>query len=144
MSQSSQSQPVGNASTDDRSPEPAPESWNEALSALITSRAAIFQAESKTAVRQTVSNLLKWTVAGLFLLFAWALMVVAIMYAMVSSMAWQWHWVIIGTSLFHLLVAAVLLATTKSKRHGYFPITRSEFLKDSEWLKNFQKQKSND
>jgi hypothetical protein len=143
MAQSSQSDPVGTA-TKEHAPDSPPASWNEALAILITTRAAILQTESKIAARHVVSSILKWIIAGLFMLFAWMLMIIAIMSVLVSSMDWKWHWVITGAGLFHLLVAAVLLATVKPDKHGYFPITRSEFLKDSEWLKNFQKQKSND
>jgi len=143
MAQSSQSEPVGTA-TREPTPDPPPASWNEALATLITTRAAIFQTESKIVACHAVSSVLKWIISGFFLLFAWMLMIIAIMTVLVSSMDWKWHWVITGAGLFHLLVAAVLLATVKPDKHGYFPITRSEFLKDSEWLKNFQKQKSND
>lgn len=143
MAPSSQSEPVDAASTD-HPPESSPASWNEALAALITTRTAIIQSESKTALQHLSSGLIKLIVAGLFLMFAWLLVCVVIMSALVSSMDWQWHWVACGACLFHLLVAAILLATAKSEKHGYFPITRSEFHKDSEWLKNFQKQKSND
>jgi len=143
MTQFNHSDPGGTASPGPL-PHSSPGSWNEALSALLTARATILQAEAKIAGKNAVFSLLKWIAAGVLLLFAWLLLVAGIIASLVLAMDWPLHWVILGASLTHLIVAAILMAAAKSKQQSYFPITRAEFTKDSEWLKNFHKSKSND
>jgi uncharacterized membrane protein YqjE len=124
--------------------EPAPQNWREAVVALIATRVTIFEAESREASRQMTGSLVKLVTAAVFALFAWLLLVGAIIGILAAIFGWPWYWTTLGACGIHLLAAFILLTRARAGSRNHFPVTRSEFLKDREWLKNFQKRKSND
>jgi uncharacterized membrane protein YqjE len=50
----------------------------------------------------------------------------------------KWHFVAIGAAIFHLLLAGVAAAVLRRPSAASFPLTKSELLKDREWLLNLK------
>lgn len=50
----------------------------------------------------------------------------------------KWHFVAIGAAIFHLLIAGIAAAVLRGPSAASFPLTKSELLKDREWLLNLK------
>lgn len=117
-----------------------PTNWKEALSVLASARSAILKIEGKKAASDVVKKIVLAIVAVLGLLFAWILL----MFGLVGGLAalclmnwWQASFVVGGG---HILIAIILLLVAKAIGSEPFPITRKEFEKDREWLKQLKQQ----
>jgi uncharacterized membrane protein YqjE len=50
----------------------------------------------------------------------------------------KWYFVAIGAAVFHLLLAGIAAALLRKPSAASFPLTKSELLKDREWLLNLK------
>jgi len=115
-------------------------SWLEAILGLIESRAAIISLESKDALGMAITKLVLLLVC-LFCSFAtWALIVVATIGCLAGATAWKWHQITFAMAGLHILIALVAFLIAKRKKPAPFPVTRSEFEKDREWLIQLKNQ----
>lgn len=137
--------PLAEHGTADRNGEsPLPANWKEALLSLVSSRIALIQLESKEAAGHAAQRAAALIAAILCLFFTWALLLAGTIAIVSTSTGWQWGWVAIGAAAIHLLVAMIFASVAKSHGTSAFPVTRSEFQKDREWIENLQKtRKSN-
>ena len=122
-----------------------PANWREALMALIASRIALIELESKDAVRQSARSAVMIVAAVFCGIFAWALLLAGGVSLIAVTADWPWYLVALGVAALHLLVAFILIKLAKPAAITAFPVTRSEFKKDRQWIENFHpSQKSND
>jgi uncharacterized membrane protein YqjE len=123
---------------------PLPSNWQEALLSLIVSRVALIQLESKDAINDGVRRATCIVAAVICAFFAWALLLAGGIAAISNFTGWPWYWLAIAAAAAHLLASIGFARTMKAPCHPSFPVTRSEFQKDREWLENIQKtRKSN-
>ena len=123
-------------------PFPAPPAnWRVALMDLIASRLALIQLESKDLVRQGIRHVICLVAACFCLFFTWALGVAGLVALIAHAAGWPWHWVALAAAGLHLLSAVILAQLAKPAGVSAFPVTRSEFQKDREWIENLQKTK---
>jgi hypothetical protein len=124
---------------------PFPANWREAILTLIASRIALIQLESKDTAADGARRLIR-IVAGVgCVLFSWALLLAGGIAAISHATGWPWYWIAMTAAAVHLQAAFIFAQSAKTPGRPPFPITRSEFQKDREWLENFQKtRKSND
>lgn len=130
----------------DADPYPAPpENWRVALMDLIASRLALIQLETKDVARRGIRGVILIAAACACLFFTWALLLAGGISLIAHTAGWPWYWVAIGAAALHLLLAGVLAQLARPAGVTAFPVTRSEFQKDREWIENFkQTRKSND
>ncbi|GAA5119127.1 phage holin family protein [Luteolibacter yonseiensis] len=122
-------------------PQP-PANWREALMALIASRVALIQLESKDVAKAGIRSAIYLAATFVCVLSTWALFLAGGI-ALVSELTrWPWSLVALSAAALHLLAAFILVRLAKPKGTPAFPVTRSEFQKDREWIENFQKTKS--
>jgi uncharacterized membrane protein YqjE len=125
--------------------DPVPNNWREAIMGLIASRISLIQLESKDVGKGAVKWALLIAAACGCLFSAWMLLLAGGVAAVADVTQWQWYWVAMGAALLHLMAAIILFRLLKPSENPVFPVTRSEFQKDREWIENFQKiKKSND
>jgi len=122
------------ASAQSRAQASAAPGWSEALGALVGSRIALIQLESKAAARQAGELVALIAAVALATLFAWALLLAGGIAALAAATAWPWYWIALAAAVIHAVAAAVGLRRAKSTARPAFPITRAEFHKDREWL----------
>ena len=123
----------------------SPANWREALMALIASRIALIELESKDAVRHGARSAVMLVAAVICVVFAWALLLAGGVSLIAVAADWPWYWVALGLAALHLLVAFILVKLAKPAAITAFPVTRSEFNKDRQWIENFHlTKKSND
>lgn len=135
--------PQGMESPPSRGPGPfePPADWRQAIAGLVTARIAIFEAEARVASRQAARRGALSGAAAAALFFTWALLVTAAIGGLVSITGWGWHWPALIAALLHAAAAALLFRAARAAGSPAFPITRSEFQKDREWLESFQNPK---
>lgn len=108
--------------------------WLEAILGLIESRAGIISLEAKEALAMGIARLVPLLVF-LFSAFAtWALIVVATIGCLAGATAWKWHQVAFAMAALHVIIAVFAFLIAKKRKPAPFPVTRSEFEKDREWL----------
>ncbi len=130
---------LGTASAD---PAVAPAGWSEAVAAMVKSRLGIIQIESKKVISQLVRCLIFIVIACVGAFFGYAFLIAGLVTLIANKAHWPWAYVALGAALIHLVVAGILGMLAKPALAGAFAVTRAEFQKDSEWLKNFQKTKN--
>jgi len=112
---------------------------------LIASRVTLIQLESKEAAGEAGRRIAYLIAAVCAAVFAWALLIAGLVAILSESIGRPWSWVAVGFALLHLLAGLLLARLAKPSGAPAFPITRSEFQKDREWIENFkQTRKSND
>jgi len=121
-----------------------PSNWGEALAALISSRIALIELESKEAARGGARRAASIIAAIICMFFTWALLLAGGIAAVSASTGWPWYWVAFSCAIVHFVAAIIFFKTAKRSAQSTFPVTRSEFQQDREWIKNLQKpRKSN-
>lgn len=121
-----------------------PSNWGEALMGLVSSRIALIELECKEAARGGARRALSIVAAIICVFFTWALLLAGGIAAIAASTGWVWYWVAIAGAAIHLVAAIIVFNRAKPSGQSAFPVTRSEFQKDREWIENLQKtRKSN-
>lgn len=116
--------------------------WLEAIFGLIESRAAIISLEAKDAVGNGLAKLVPLLVCLFCVFAAWALTVAAAIGCLANATDWKWYEITCAMAALHIIMAVVALLIVKKRKPAPFPVTRSEFEKDREWL--IQLKKRND
>jgi len=106
----------------------------EAIIGLFETRAAIVSLEAKDALSSALAKLVPLLLCLFCVFAAWALTVAAIIGCLTGATDWKWHQITFAMAGVHILIAAVALLVAKAKKPAPFPVTRSEFEKDREWL----------
>jgi len=121
--------------------EPQPTGFKSSLHALVSARIALIRHEVKQAMKDRARAVTSLMVAALLIFFCWALLLAGSIAAIAIATGWQWHLVALCFAALHLMAAIVLVksASTAAKSDP-FPITRSEFKKDCEWLESLQNE----
>jgi uncharacterized membrane protein YqjE len=112
--------------------------WAEAIFGLIESRAAIISLEAKEAAGNGLAKLVPLLVCLFCAFAAWALIVAAAIGCLADAMDWKWYQLTFAMAALHVLIAVIALLIAKKKKPAPFPVTRSEFEKDREWLKQLK------
>lgn len=113
--------------------------------ALIASRIALIELESKDAIKQGARSAIMIVAAVICAVFAWALLLAGGISLIAVAADWPWYWVALGAAALHLLAGFILVKLAKPSPGTAFPVTRSEFNKDRQWIENFHPtKKSND
>ncbi len=115
-------------------------SWLDAILGLIESRAAIISLEAKDAVGNGLAKLVPLLIALFCVFVAWALIVVAVIGCLASALDWEWYLITFAMAALHIVIAVVALLIAKKPTPAPFPVTRSEFEKDREWLIQLKNQ----
>lgn len=108
--------------------------WVKAIFGLIETRAVIVSLEAKDAFGLALSKLIPLVLCLFCLFAAWALAVAGAIGCLTAATDWKWHQITFAMAGVHILIAGVALLVAKAKKPAPFPITRSEFEKDREWL----------
>lgn len=110
--------------------------------ALIASRVDLIELEAKELGRVAIRRGILFATAFVCVLSTWALVLVGGI-ALIADLAnWPWSWVALSAAALHLLVAFILVRMAKPSGGRTFPVTRSEFKKDREWIENLHKTKN--
>jgi cytochrome bd-type quinol oxidase subunit 2 len=118
--------------------------WSEALFTLCASRIALIVLESKEVAQHIARRILLMVAIAVCVLFMWALVLAAAIAAIAESLSCPWYFIALAAAAAHWLAAVFLVRASQRPSKPAFPVTRSEFLKDREWIKNLQKSpKSN-
>jgi uncharacterized membrane protein YqjE len=118
-----------------------PANWREALMGLVSSRLALIELEAKDAAKSGVRRVVFLVGVCGCLFFTWALLLVGLVPLIADATGWPWSKVALGAAGVHLLVALIFYKLAKPSEAPSFPVTRTEFQKDREWIENFQKTK---
>jgi len=108
--------------------------WQSALLKLLSSRVAIISCEGKDTLVSLRDKSLPLLVGVCALLVAWIMAMAAAVGFLADVLVWKWFQAAFATAAFHFLVALLAFAIARSKKITGFPVTSSEFKKDSEWL----------
>ncbi len=108
--------------------------WVEAIFGLAESRAAIISLEAKDALNSGLAKVIPLAVCLFCVFTAWALTVAAAIGCLSACTAWKWYQVAFAMAGLHLVIVAVAWQIAKKRKPAPFPVTRSEFEKDREWL----------
>ncbi|MFM2197828.1 MAG: hypothetical protein RLZZ505_1260 [Verrucomicrobiota bacterium] len=108
--------------------------WVEAIFGLIESRSAIISLEAKDALENGLAKLVPLVICLFCVFAAWALIVVAAIGCLASVTLWKWYQITFAVAALHFMIALIALLAAKKKIPATFPVTRSEFEKDREWL----------
>jgi uncharacterized membrane protein YqjE len=117
-----------------------PENWLEAIFGLIKARAAILSIEAKDALGSGLAKLIPLLVCLFCLFSAWTLTIAAAIGCLAAATNWEWFQITFVMAGAHLLLALVAWMIAKIKKPAPFPVTRSEFEKDREWLTQLKNQ----
>jgi len=121
-----------------------PANWRDALLALVSSRVALIELESKEAAHHAARRAITLGALAFCVWFMWALLLAGGIAGLAQTSGWPWYWIAIGAGVIHMGAAILLARAAKSPPTPAFPVTRAEFQKDREWIENFQKtRKSN-
>ena len=112
--------------------------WIALILGLVTARIALIQHELGQAIRDRLRSIFALLVALICVFFAWALTLAGATAAIAELSGWPWHFVALGFAAIHLLAALALLRMARTRKSKPFPITRSEFEKDREWIESLQ------
>jgi uncharacterized membrane protein YqjE len=118
--------------------EKLPANWREALVALLATRVALIELESKEAAKVAARRLMRLIVALACAGFMWALLLAGGIAYIAHATGWPWYGLAIGIGLLHLAATLGFLRATQTPVPTAFPFTRAEFQKDREWIENFQ------
>lgn len=111
-----------------------PATWKEAAMALISARISIIRMESKDAAENLARRLLLWMIMGICAFFAWALILAGSIALIAENSVYPWYDIAIVFAASHLVIALILAILAKKSAPPAFPVTRSEFQKDREWI----------
>jgi len=117
----------------------SPANWREALLALISSRVALIEWESKEAAKNAARRATLLGALVFCVWFMWALLLAGGIAGLAQLSGWPWYWIAIAAGLIHMGAAILLARAAKAPPPPAFPVTRAEFQKDREWIENFQK-----
>jgi hypothetical protein len=110
--------------------------------ALIASRVDLIELEAKDIARSAVRRAVLLAATFVCILSTWALVLVGGIALIAESAGWPWSWVALAAAALHLLGAFILVRMAKPSGARAFPVTRSEFKKDREWIENLHKTKN--
>jgi uncharacterized membrane protein YqjE len=120
-----------------------PSDWKEAIPSLISSRIAIAQMELKDAMGAAIGKIITVVVALFLLLLCWLLVLVGLIGLIAAKSGWEWYAVMFAAAGVHAVAAMIALACFKAKKTvSVFPVTKAEFEKDVEWLKELKREQS--
>lgn len=116
-----------------------PTHWREAILTLIATRVALVQHESREAATHAARKAIFIAAMAACVFFAWAFILVGgiACISSVTGVGWPAFALLVG--FLHLLAALIFLGQARKSAPPAFPVTRSEFQKDREWIENFQK-----
>jgi uncharacterized membrane protein YqjE len=118
-------------------------SWRAAIMALVASRLAIIEIESKEFAKGTIRRTAMMLITSCLIFFAWALFLVGSIALIADFTGRPWSLITLGAAIFHLLGALIFSRLAAPSRSPSFSATRAEFKKDREWIENCDKtQKS--
>lgn len=124
-------------------PESAPLDWREALLNLLSARAALVDLEARELARATAAKLMQAALALLALAVTWLLILAGAIGALAAFTPLAWYWIALILALLHAIAATILGKAASQPSPPAFPHSRSEFLKDREWIRNlFTNRKS--
>jgi hypothetical protein len=118
--------------------EKLPANWREALIALLASRVALIELESKEAAKVGAGRLMRLITALACAGFMWALLLAGGIAFISHATGWPWYGLAIGMGIVHLAATLGFLLAAQNPAPPAFPITRAEFQKDREWIENLQ------
>jgi uncharacterized membrane protein YqjE len=122
-----------------------PSNWREAILTLVASRVTLIQLESKDAAADALRRLIRITAVVICVFFTWSLLLAGGIAAIAHATGWPWYWIAMGAAAAHLQATFIFAQSARTPGRPPFPVTRSEFKKDREWLETFLKtRKSND
>lgn len=121
---------------------PPPTNWRKALMALIASRVDLIELEAKDLAKGVIRRVVLFAAVFVCILSTWALVLLGGIALISELIGWPWSWVALSVAALHLLAAFILLRMAKPSGARTFPVTRSEFKKDREWIENLHKTKN--
>ncbi len=132
------------ADSDSASAATSSEKWPGALATLASARIAIISAESGDAVAMAAKKALYAAIAVVALLGFWLVALVGVigLIPQISGLTWyQVAFIIAGLHLAVAIVAALLLV---KKSAPVFTLTKSEFIKDKQWLSSVKSKSTSE
>ncbi len=121
-----------------------PSNWREALTALIQSRVALIQHESKDAAKNVARRGLSLVGVIICAFYTWGLFLAAGIAFISTEFGWQWYDVAFCAAGLHLVAALIFVFLAVSRGNASFPVTRAEFQKDREWIDNLHNPRKSD
>ncbi len=112
--------------------------WVEAILCLVESRASIISIESKDALKSASAKFIPLAVCLFCILAAWVFAIAAVIGYLAAATVWKWYQITFAIAGLHLVIALLALLIAKKSKPAPFPVTRSEFKKDREWLNHLQ------
>lgn len=101
---------------------------------LVSSRLSLIQLESKDAATTALNRLSRLATLAVTGFFTWALLLAGGIAWIADSTQLPWHLIAIAFAAAHLTVFIILAITVRKPCPPVFPVSRSEFQKDREWI----------
>ncbi len=128
--------------SEQQSPASSEGGFKSSIHALISSRIALIRHELKSAFRDRAQAIASVFVAAMLIFFSWALLLAGSIAAISIATGWPWHLISLAFAALHLMAAIILVKSASSTaKADPFPVTRSEFKKDCEWLESLQNER---
>lgn len=121
-------------------PDEFPDSLAKGASALLKARIMIAKAELPEAGKVVGIRVGMAIGAALLAFFGYAALAAAMIGGLAALADWSWPVAALTIALLHFIIAGILGWMLSKRWPEMFPITRSEFEKDKEWLKTHKNE----
>lgn len=116
----------------------ASSSWRESAVDFVSARMELLAIEAREAGQQAARRGVMAAVIAGCAMIAWLAAVAGGIGWVAAAGELPWHFAALGAAVLHLLVAGIVAAIMRRPAPPAFPISKSELLKDREWLLNLK------
>lgn len=116
--------------------------WAANLIDLLQSRAALIRLEASQIIGDGVCRIVLIAICAFFGVVTWLLLMAASVGLLHTFAGLAWYWACLALGGIHLIAMIAMVRRIRAPRPPAFTHTRSEFLKDKEWLQHLQHPKS--
>ncbi len=116
---------------------PTSSSLRESAVEFVSARLELLSLEARDAGQAAARKGVLAALAAGCAIMAWMALVAGII-GWIAAAGAPWHFAALGAAVFHLLVAGIAAALLRRPSAASFPLTKSELIKDREWLLNLK------
>ena len=116
--------------------------WKAAASEFVRARLDLIGLEAKEAAQVAAKKAAVGVIAAIAAFFAWMLICAGLIgWIAAAHPDWAWFWIALVMAGVHVLVILIAVIKLRAKEQPPFPITRSQLVKDKEWLESLKQKK---
>lgn len=113
-------------------------SWSESAAEFVSARVELLAVEAREAGQQAARRGVMAAVIAGCAMTAWLTGVAGLIGCIAASGKFPWHFAALGAAVLHLLIAGLIVLVLRRPSPPMFSISKSELLKDREWLRNLK------